>query len=40
MIVGCHKLWRDVIVDFINYYNLWDKFHDYYNYNTNKSDKL
>lgn len=40
MIVGCHKLWRDDIVDFINYYNLWDKFHDYDNYNTNKTDKL
>lgn len=40
MIVGCHKLWRDDIVDFINYYNLWDRFHDYDNHNTNKPDKL
>lgn len=40
MIVGCHRLWRDDIIDFINYYNLWDKFYDYDNYNTNKTDKL
>lgn len=40
VIVGCHKLWRDDIVDFINYYNLWDKFTDYNNYNTNKSKLL
>lgn len=40
MIVGCHKLWRDDIIDFINYYNLWDKFIDYNNYNTNKTNKL
>ena len=38
MIVGCHKLWRDDIVNFINYYNLWNKFTDYNNYNTNKSE--
>jgi hypothetical protein len=40
MIVGCHKLWRDDIVNFINYYNLWNKFTDYYNYNTNTLNKL
>lgn len=40
MIVGCHRLWRDDIVDFINYYNLWDKFTDYNNYNTNKTNEL
>lgn len=40
MIVGCHKLWRDDIVDFINYYNLWDDFTDYNNYNTNKTNDL
>jgi hypothetical protein len=40
MIVGCHRLWRDDIIDFINYYNLWDRFTDYYNYKTNTLNKL
>lgn len=29
VVIGCHTLWLDDVVEFINYYNLWDKFHDY-----------
>lgn len=40
IIVGCHRLWRDDIIDFINYYNLWDKFTYYCDYNIDISNKL